>query len=534
MVFVNKEDKERADFHRVLDQLRDAFGSGFAPLELPLGEEAGLHGVADVLSDAGLRVRPRRTHHTDADAGRRSPTRSTACTTSSSRRSSPATTTSSSATSPARCRRSTSSSAPWPTRCSTASSSPCCCGSALTGVGIDRLADFICEIGPSPADRPVDGRRRRPSRSRSRPTPPASRWRYVFKTIADPFVGQLSLFKVLSGTITRRRPPDQQLAPAPTSACTGCSPARQGAAAGHRARSPATSAPSPSSPTPTPATRWRRRAHRCGVDRADAPTAGAGDRDRAAHAGRRRQAGERAAPPAGRGPGAASSTATRRPSQTVLRGIGDTHLAVALERLARKFGVQRRHRGRPRAVPRDRSSATPRPRARSRSRPAATASSPSPTCASRPLERGSGFEFVDAIVGGAIPRKYIPAVQKGVEEAMADRRRARLPRRRRAGRVLRRQVPLASTRREMAFKTAASHGLQGGDGRGRRRSCSSRSRCSTVTVPAGLPGRRDGRHQRTSRPGAGHRHRRRTASRRSSRLVPTSRDPPLRRSTCAR
>jgi elongation factor G len=35
-----------------------------------------------------------------------------------------------------------------------------------------------------------------------------------------------------------------------------------------------------------------------------------------------------------------------------------------------------------------------------------------------PLSRGAGFEFVNAIVGGVIPREYIPAVQKGIEEAM--------------------------------------------------------------------------------------------------------------------
>jgi len=35
-----------------------------------------------------------------------------------------------------------------------------------------------------------------------------------------------------------------------------------------------------------------------------------------------------------------------------------------------------------------------------------------------PLGRGAGFEFVNAIVGGVIPREYIPAVQKGIEEAM--------------------------------------------------------------------------------------------------------------------
>ena len=37
-----------------------------------------------------------------------------------------------------------------------------------------------------------------------------------------------------------------------------------------------------------------------------------------------------------------------------------------------------------------------------------------------PLERGEGFRFVDQVVGGAIPRQYIPAVEKGVLEAMSQ------------------------------------------------------------------------------------------------------------------
>src|SRR5204862_7924393 len=51
MIFLNKLDRERASFERTLDQLRERFGAGVAPLELPIGEEAEFRGVADLLSD---------------------------------------------------------------------------------------------------------------------------------------------------------------------------------------------------------------------------------------------------------------------------------------------------------------------------------------------------------------------------------------------------------------------------------------------------------------------------------------------------
>src|SRR5437763_8385570 len=51
MIFVNKLDRERASFERTLDQLRDRFGAGVAPLELPIGEETAFRGVADLLTD---------------------------------------------------------------------------------------------------------------------------------------------------------------------------------------------------------------------------------------------------------------------------------------------------------------------------------------------------------------------------------------------------------------------------------------------------------------------------------------------------
>ena len=58
-----------------------------------------------------------------------------------------------------------------------------------------------------------------------------------------------------------------------------------------------------------------------------------------------------------------------------------------------------------------------------------------------PIEGGEGFEFVNAIKGGVIPGSFIPAVEKGVREAMAARRGRRLPGQGRPRAALRRQVP---------------------------------------------------------------------------------------------
>ena len=51
MVFVNKLDRERASFDATLAQLRDRLGAGIAPLELPIGQEAAFRGIADLLTD---------------------------------------------------------------------------------------------------------------------------------------------------------------------------------------------------------------------------------------------------------------------------------------------------------------------------------------------------------------------------------------------------------------------------------------------------------------------------------------------------
>src|SRR3954464_498373 len=54
VIFVNKLDRERASFDRTLEQLKDRFGSGVAPLELPIGEEGDFRGVIDLLTDTAM------------------------------------------------------------------------------------------------------------------------------------------------------------------------------------------------------------------------------------------------------------------------------------------------------------------------------------------------------------------------------------------------------------------------------------------------------------------------------------------------
>jgi elongation factor G len=104
--------------------------------------------------------------------------------------------------------------------------------------------------------------------------------------------------------------------------------------------------------------------------------------------------------------------------QTILRGTGETHLAIALEKLERKFGVgvtTEEVRVRYRETITEQAEAEGKHKKQSGGHGQFAVA----TVRVEPLERGEGFEFVDKIVGGAISRSYIPAVERGVAETMA-------------------------------------------------------------------------------------------------------------------
>ena len=105
--------------------------------------------------------------------------------------------------------------------------------------------------------------------------------------------------------------------------------------------------------------------------------------------------------------------------QTLLRGTGETHLSVAAERLSRKFGVEVATEE---VLIPYRESITNAAEAVGKYKKQSGGHGQFGVASVRiePLGRGEGFQFVDRVVGGAIPRQYIPAVEKGIVEAMGQ------------------------------------------------------------------------------------------------------------------
>ena len=415
MFFVNKLDRERASFDRVLAELRDRFGAGVAPLELPIGAEGSFVGVADLLTDTAwtyddgrasrgdipdeMERREHEVHdnlvegivvadddllaaYLEGEIPSFEQLEHTLA-----------------------------------VGVDDATVFPVVCGSALRDVAVDRLADFICEIGPSPLDRPpveVMAGDRLVEVSSDPDGPPLVQ---VFKTIADQFVGHVSLFKVLSGAVHvddhlvnprtgsdermhalhtlrgRDQEPVQVVPVGDLAAVAKLSATGTGDTLAPRDQP--VRVPPPELPAPSLAVAVVARTQ------ADDDKLGAAlhrllDEDPSLTMERNADTG-----------------------QTLLRGLGDTHLAIAIERLRRKFGVQV-DTEEVRIAYRETASQPAEAEGRHKKQSGGHGQFGVATLAVAPLPRGEGFAFADKVVGGAIPRQFISAVQKGVEEAMVD------------------------------------------------------------------------------------------------------------------
>ncbi|HKC48210.1 MAG TPA: elongation factor G, partial [Gemmatimonadales bacterium] len=102
--------------------------------------------------------------------------------------------------------------------------------------------------------------------------------------------------------------------------------------------------------------------------------------------------------------------------QTLIRGLGERHLEIVVGRLARKFGVHAVI-GKPKIAYRETLRGKGEGQGKHKKQSGGRGQYGDCWIRIAPLPRGSGFVFDDQIVGGVIPRQYIPAVEKGIVEA---------------------------------------------------------------------------------------------------------------------
>jgi elongation factor G len=426
VIVINKLDRERADFDRTLAEIRATFGAGVAPIELPIGHEADFHGVIDLLGDTATHY-DTPTANTPAD-GTVPPSGHEG---------------------------------PIPDELvdeehavheqlvegivvgdddlmerylngesidyselekslaggvASGSVFPVLCCSGLTGVGVDRLARLIEELCPTPGSAPPITVQAGSTTTEVACDAAGQTLLTVTKTFTDSHTGKMSLCKVVSGTLTpdtvlinTRSREEERLHALQTLSGHSTSPTSSVVAGDFVAiprlngtRTGDTLAPKgqpvtvPTPPLPPPA-----------LQVAVKPATRADDDKLMSALGRLCE----------EDPSLAISRDDET-HQTILGVSGEVHLAVTLERLARKSNVN---------VEREdlripyRETITVPAHAEGKHKKQSGGHGQFGICHLKlePLPRGEGFAFHDAVVGGAIPRQYIPAVEKGVLETMA-------------------------------------------------------------------------------------------------------------------
>jgi elongation factor G len=151
---------------------------------------------------------------------------------------------------------------------------------------------------------------------------------------------------------------------------------------------------------------------------------------------------------------------TSESGETILSGMGELHLDIIVDRLKREFGVET-NVGRPQVSYKETIEREAEAECKYVKQTGGRGQYGHVKIRLAPLERGKGFEFLNEIKGGTIPREYIPAIEKGTKEAMTKGVVAGYP-------MVDMQVALYDgsfhevDSSEIAFKIAASMALQDG------------------------------------------------------------------------
>ena len=412
LVVVNRLDRENAQFARAVESLQARFGAHVVPLQVPLGSETALRGVVDLVGMRAFTYEGGRAREAELPEDARDEALS------------------------------------WREklleraaesddallekyleqgelsedelrgglRAGVASGRvvPVVCAVATSGLGAQGVLDLVVDLVPSPADRPaevsVDGQTLRPD-----PSGPLAA--LVFKTMADPYVGRLSYFRVYSGTLRsdsqvynankeraervgqlyllrgKQQIPVSEVPAGDLGAVAKLSETQTNdtlCSKDHPVRLRPVEFPRPAiAMTVEPKSKQDE-------DKLGQALARLAEEDPTLHVEHDPES-----------------------KKTILSGLGESHLEIVADRLRRKFHVEVQL-GQPHVPYRE----TVRKKATAEGRYVKQTGGRGQygvcTIEIEPLPRGTGYEFVDRIFGGAIPQQFRPSVDKGVRKAMEE------------------------------------------------------------------------------------------------------------------
>ncbi len=293
---------------------------------------------------------------------------------------------------------------------------PVLCGSATKNIGIDLLQNFFINCMPSPIERgpwmttDVDGE----NEIDCLPDPDAPFAGFVFKTVADPFAGRLSIFRVVSGTLgsdgtfynankdTKERfnqllrvagkeqKPINNAGPGSIVAVAKLKDTTTGNTLCSDTRKLKFKCTEPLPPLMSFAIKPKSKGDE---DKIFTSLSKLLEEDISLRLDRNVET-----------------------KQILLSGLGQIHIEAVVEKLKRKYNVEV-DLSTPKVPYRETITKKVRVQGKHKKQTGGHGQYGDCWIQIEPLQRGKGFEFVDKIVGGAIPRTYIPAVEKGIIES---------------------------------------------------------------------------------------------------------------------
>lgn len=417
IAFINKMDRENADFYSSVDSMKDKFGSGVVPIQLPIGSESSFKGIIDLI---GMKaVMPSNNQGTQyaaseipADMAEKAEEARMALIEAAAEGDDELLTkylegedlTNEEIT------------VGLMKGIIQAKVFPVLCGSAYKNIGVQQLMDALLAYLPSPEAKIVTGEHPATHEpvERKGEDPFAA---MVFKTTADPFVGRLSYIRVFSGMFK----PDSTLynASKDKSERIGNIFALRG-----KTQDPMTvahagdivvvakmqetgtgdSLSDKEKPVVFMPVDYPKPMFTMSIEPKNK-----GDEDKLGNAINR----------------IADEDATFRVEknnethQLLVSGISDLHLDVIVERMKRKFGVDVKL-GDPKVPYRETIRSNTKVEYKHKKQSGGHGQYGHVWLQLEPLPVGSGFEFTESIFGGAVPRQYFPAVEKGVRDALAN------------------------------------------------------------------------------------------------------------------